>query len=397
MYLSPLYLGLHGFLLYWILKWLSSFGKGMQKKKSKVLVSLIFSFLAFSPLIGFYMPGGCGRRVMKQIGNYWLGVLLYLTLAVFVSVTAGLIGKYLRRKATASGKECRRTHLTMTSGGTICALVVLGISLWGSIHAGILHVTPYEFTVNKDGGKLEKLKIVLIADLHLGYNMGIGRMERTVTKINEQEPDLVVIAGDIFDNEYEAIEEPDKMAALFRDIHTKYGVYACYGNHDTEEPVLAGFTFSGGEKKTVSAAMDRFLEKAGIQLLSDEGVLIEDSVWLYGRPDRSLFYRSGENRRTPAQIMESLGTDKPVIIIDHQPAQLQELADAGADVDLCGHTHAGQMFPGNLIVSKIWENAYGYLKKGTLHNIVTSGAGVFGPNMRVGTKSEICPITIHFS
>lgn len=95
-------------------------------------------------------------------------------------------------------------------------------------------------------------------------------------------------------------------------------------------------------------------------------------------------------------LSTNLDTEKPVLVLDHEPRQLQELAAAGVDVDFCGHTHDGQLFPGNLIVRKIWENSYGYLKKDAMHNIVTSGVGVFGPNMRVGTKSEICKITIHF-
>ena len=89
--------------------------------------------------------------------------------------------------------------------------------------------------------------------------------------------------------------------------------------------------------------------------------------------------------------------NKPIIVLDHQPKELQELADAGVDIDLCGHTHDGQMFPGNLTIKLMWENACGYLQKGKMHNIVTSGVGLFGPNMRVGTKAEICPITIHFA
>ena len=87
---------------------------------------------------------------------------------------------------------------------------------------------------------------------------------------------------------------------------------------------------------------------------------------------------------------------KPVFVIDHQPKELQELADAGVDLDLCGHTHDGQTFPGNLTIRMMWENACGYLKKGDMHNIVTSGVGVFGPNMRVGTAAEICSVTVKF-
>ena len=87
--------------------------------------------------------------------------------------------------------------------------------------------------------------------------------------------------------------------------------------------------------------------------------------------------------------------------MDHQPKQLAELAEAGADLTFireyqlgCGHTHDGQLFPGNIVTALMWENSCGYLKKGDMHNIVTSGAGIFGPYMRVGTKSEIVVINV---
>ena len=99
---------------------------------------------------------------------------------------------------------------------------------------------------------------------------------------------------------------------------------------------------------------------------------------------------------SPQEITDTMDKSKPILVIDHQPRELSELSDAGVDLDLCGHTHDGQMFPGNFTVRFVWENACGYLKKGNMHNIVTSGVGVFGPNMRVGTKSEICPIQITF-
>ena len=142
--------------------------------------------------------------------------------------------------------------------------------------------------------------------------------------------------------------------------------------------------------------MDAFLEKAGIRLLREEGVLIEDAFYLYGRPDYGRPGRGIRVRKTPAQLTEGMDLSRPVIVIDHQPRELQELADAGVDLDLCGHTHDGQTFPGNLTARLFWENTCGYLEKDGMHNIVTSGVGVFGPDMRLGTRSEICVITVRF-
>ena len=169
-------------------------------------------------------------------------------------------------------------------------------------------------------------------------------MRRMTEKINAQNADLVVIAGDIFDNEYEALEEPERLSGILRGIRAKYGVYACYGNHDIEERILAGFTFGGKKAKESSIQMDEFVEKSGIRLLRDEGVWIADSFYLYGRADASRPGRGISERKTAAGLMAEFKEleeleeykepdgKKPVIVIDHQPGELKELSAAGADV-----------------------------------------------------------------
>lgn len=143
--------------------------------------------------------------------------------------------------------------------------------------------------------------------------------------------------------------------------------------------------------------MDEFLRKSNIKLLEDESVLIDNKFYIVGRKDASLIEKIHETRKAPDQLTKLLDRDKPILVIDHQPKELQDIADAGVDLDLCGHTHDGQTFPGNFTVKFLWENPCGYLQKGSMHNIVTSGSGVWGPAMRVGTDSEICTINLTFS
>lgn len=391
-YLAPIYILLNVYLLIRILRWLGACVHVFKKWRICAVISTFYVFLMLSVPLAFFMPEGSGRRAMKLVSNYWLGVLLYMGLAIVIADGIRLILCLIRRKNIFRIHSERK----MAVVGTVCAGIVLAISVWGAINARIIRVTPYEITVNKPAGNLKDLNVVLVADLHLGYNIGISHMTEMVEKINEQDADLVVIAGDIFDNEYEALENPQKLAAILRKIDSKYGVYACYGNHDIEEPILAGFTFGGKKGKRSSQEMDTFLEKSGIRLLKDEGILIDDSFYLYGRRDYERPGAEEDPRKNPEEITADMDLSKPVIVLDHEPRQLDRLAAVGADVDLCGHTHDGQMFPGNLTVNLMWENAYGYLKKDQMHNIVTSGVGLFGPNMRVGTIAEICPVTIHF-
>lgn len=365
-----------------------------QKKSIRVLVVVLYTFLASSLLTAFLMPAGSLQRIMKLISNYWLGTFLYILLTV---VIADLIRLILIRIPFRYSHRifCRRGFI---AGGTLSILIIVALSLDGIYGASHLQVTQYDVTVEKalSNGE-DTLKVVLIADLHLGYSIGSPYMKKMVARINEQSPDLVVIAGDIFDNDYDALDDPDRLVQILSGIRSRYGVYACYGNHDIQEKLLAGFTLEKTKEKVSDPRMDALLEKAGIRLLQDEGVMIDDSFYVYGRPDAKKPGRGIAERKSPAQLTEGMDLSKPILVIDHEPRQLEELSKAGVDLDLCGHTHDGQMFPGNLLTSLMWENSCGYLQKGSMHNIVTSGVGVFGPNMRVGTKSEICVVNVHFA
>ena len=229
-------------------------------------------------------------------------MVLIILPVTFIRVVVRMVQKHRNKKKNLPVKLYSRRNMAL--GGAICAVIIGTVSIGGMINARIIHVTPYDISIDKSGGKLDSLKVVLVADLHLGYNIGIQHMTKMVEKINDQDPDLVVIAGDIFDNEYEAVEKPEKMEEIFQGIKSKYGVYACYGNHDIEEPILAGFTFSSDEKKESSEKMDEFLEKSNIRLLKDEKILIDDSVWLYGRPDMERPNRGIDVRKTPEEITE---------------------------------------------------------------------------------------------
>lgn len=396
-YLAPAYLAVCAYILFRTIHWIQVLHSIFQNVWVCRGIGLIYFFVVFSILIAFMAPASGFRRFMKLLSNYWLGVLVYTIMTVGIADGLRLLIKYPLKNVAFPGRELLFSNVGTAVVGAVCAVIITTVSIYGMINAGNIQTTKYDISIDKKAGKLDSLNVVLVADLHLGYNIGCRHMEKMVEKINAQNPDLVVVAGDIFDNEYEALENPDRLAAILRGIQSKYGVYACYGNHDIQEKILAGFTFGGKEKKESSVKMDEFLEKSGITLLRDEYVLIDDSFYLYGRPDYERPGRGIDERKSPQEITEDLDLSLPVLVIDHEPRELQELADAGVDADLCGHTHDGQLFPGNLTIKLMWENACGYLKKGNMHSIVTSGVGLFGPNMRVGTKSEICDIMMHFN
>lgn len=391
--LIPFYILFHLYICRWLLRWLGTCNPLFAGGGVKAVIILVYFFFTLSIGIGFLMRPGVPERTMKLIGNYWMGFTLYTALTVILADVIRVILKHYRIYP-----EILFSPAAFIAVGTGCVIMIAAVCIYGMINARIIHTTPYEITVHKDGGSLGELNVVLIADIHLGYNIGVEHVQQMVEKVNANHPDLIVIAGDIFDNEYDALEDPKRLNEILKTMESTYGTYACYGNHDIDEKILAGFTFGNGdnEEKTSDPRMDQFLVDAGITLLQDEYVLIADSFYLYGRPDASKPGKGIGERKTPKELTANLDLSRPVLVMDHEPKELQELADAGVDVDLSGHTHDGQMFPMNLTCKLIWENSAGMIQKGDMYSIVTSGVGLFGPNMRVGTIAEICPVKITF-
>lgn len=391
-YLAPVYILLNLYVLRWSYLWIGNCHHLFQSTVFRVILAIVYVLISTTPLTGFLIKKPASlHRILKVTSNYFLGIFMYILMIVLSADIIRLILKYVFHASWI------HSRVAFAIAGAICIFSVLLISIRGIYHAKHINVTPYEVTVDKSAGELDSLKIVLIADTHFGYNAGTIHAKEIVKKINRQNPDLVCIAGDIFDNEYEGLKNPEKTASTLRSIRSRYGVYACWGNHDLNEPILAGFTFRSANKDYDDPRMTQFLKDANIRLLNDETVLIDDRFYLTGRKDPSRCRKMDDTRKSPSQLTKSLDLRRPVIFMDHQPGELDEVASSGADLDLCGHTHDGQLFPLNIITGLVWENSCGYLKKGNMHNIVTSGVGIWGPNMRTATNSEICAITVHFS
>ena len=387
-YLSPIYLLLNLYILRWAYLWMGT----CRTLGFRLIFAVIYVLLSTSLLTGFLIKNPKSlHRILKITGNYFLGIFLYTLIIILLADFGRILLKYVFHASWI------HTRTAFTVAGAICALLILLLSACGIFHAKYIKTTSYDVIINKTIPERTSMKVVLLADTHFGYNAGVLHARELVRKINKQKPDLVCIAGDIFDNEYDAIRNPEKLEKTLRGIKSTYGVYACWGNHDLNEEILAGFTFKhkdGDLSDIKDPRMKKFLEDSNIHILEDESVLINDQFYVIGRKDASLTEKIHETRKAPAQLTEKLDRDKPIIMIDHQPKELQELADAGVDLDLCGHTHDGQTFPGNFTIKLMWENPCGLLSKDNMTNITTSGAGVWGPAMRIGTDSEICSINI---
>ena len=391
-YLSPIYLLLNLYILRWAYLWMGTCHSILRTLGFRLIFAVIYVLLSTSLLTGFLIKNPKSlHRMLKITGNYFLGIFLYTLVIILLADFGRILLKYVFHASWIHSRTA------FTVAGAICALLILLLSACGIFHAKYIKTTSYDVIINETIPERTSMKVVLLADTHFGYNAGVLHARELVRKINKQKPDLVCIAGDIFDNEYDAIRNPEKLEKTLRGIKSTYGVYACWGNHDLNEEILAGFTFKhkdGDLSDIKDPRMKKFLKNSNIHILEDESILINDQFYVIGRKDASLTEKIHETRKAPAQLTEKLDRDKPIIMIDHQPKELQELADAGVDLDLCGHTHDGQTFPGNFTIKLMWENPCGLLIKDNMTNITTSGAGVWGPAMRIGTDSEICSINI---
>ena len=392
LFLLPFYLGVSSYMMFRFFYWMKHCNHRFNWLRFKVPFAVVYLFMALSPVIAFLLPKSAVAIVIRRISTYWIGIMLYSLLYVVLFDLLRLIAKHTKLKNTLLFSRG-----SVISIGSVVVACAVATCLYGIFNARNIKVNEYSVTVNKSCGSDKHLKAVLVADLHMGYAIGVDHITNMVEKINQQDADIVIIAGDIFDNSYDGMDDPEGIKAQLRSIKSKYGVYAVYGNHDIDEKILMGFTFDWGGKQLHSEKMTNFMKECNIKLKNDESILINDEFYLVGRRDTDKPGTEDGTRAEISELTKDLDKTKPIFVLSHEPDELQKTADAGADIDFSGHTHDGQLFPGNLTIGLFWENPCGMIKKDNMYSIVTSGVGVYGTFMRVGTDAEICSVDIDFA
>lgn len=392
LFLLPFYLGVSSYMMFRFFYWMKHCNHRFNWLRFKVPFAVVYLFMALSPVIAFLLPKSAVAIVIRRISTYWIGIMLYSLLYVVLFDLLRLIAKHTKLKNTLLFSRG-----SVISIGSVVVACAVATCLYGIFNARNIKVNEYSVTVNKSCGSDKHLKAVLVADMHMGYAIGVDHITNMVEKINQQDADIVIIAGDIFDNSYDGMDDPEGIKAQLKSIKSKYGVYAVYGNHDIDEKILMGFTFDWGGKQLHNEKMTNFMKECNIKLINDGSVLINDEFYLVGRRDTDKPGTEDGTRAEISELTKDLDKTKPIFVLSHEPDELQKTADAGADIDFSGHTHDGQLFPGNLTIGLFWENPCGMIKKDNMYSIVTSGVGVYGTFMRVGTDAEICSVDIDFA
>lgn len=281
--------------------------------------------------------------------------------------------RWIMRKATKRNPN----YNCFGIAAIVVTTVYLGIGTYMAFH---IFETHYALNTEKDLGK--DLRIVEIADSHLGITVDGERFAEQMNRVQSLNPDLVVIVGDFVDDDTE-MQDMITACEAFGRLDTTYGVYFVFGNHDNGYFNYRNFT---------SQQLRSELEKNGVTILEDESVLIDDRFYLVGRRDRSV-----EDRLEMDALMSEVDHEKYTIVLDHQPNDYACEAAAEADLVLSGHTHGGHIFPAGQIglLTGANDSRYGLTVRDKTSFIVTSGISGWAIPIKTGTFSEFVVIDIH--
>ncbi|KRE96428.1 phosphoesterase [Paenibacillus sp. Soil766] len=334
----------------------------------------VFWIVAFSYVIGRFgtkvLPSTL-TRLLNIMGSYWLALIQFgILLLPITDVAIGVL--YMASVSSAS-------YVPIL--GWVVIAIVLILLLVGSYLARTPVTRKYEITIPKHAGDWERLRVAVASDIHLGAVVGNRHLRKLVKHVNGMKPDLILLPGDIIDDDIKPFVRY-QMGQTMRELQAPLGVYAVLGNHE----------YYGGH---IPAFVEQ-MEQIGVRVLMDEVVHVQECLFIVGRKDKSAEH-TAQGRKSLVSLMEGLDLAQPIIVMDHQPYQLDVAAAAGVDVNLSGHTHRGQIAPNHLFTRRIFELDWGYLRKGNLHALVSSGFGTWGPPIRLGSQSEIIELTIHFT
>jgi len=350
-------------------------GSSIRPIYAFVFLMVALSFIGGRLLENFWLSPV--SDVFVWIGSFWIAAMLYLFLSVLALDLLRLIHRSFPFLPVGWMNHYPRTKMITATG------VVSGVAitlLAGHLNALSPRIRTLELSIPKDGKTLKTLNIVMASDIHLGTIIGRRRLERLVSRVNALNPDLILLPGDIVDEDLAPVIKQNLGEHLAR-FKSTFGVYAIMGNHE----------YIGGAEEAYA-----YLSNHGVTVLRDRVIKLENSLYLVGREDRSMQRFTGRPRKPLSELMAPVDKRSPVILMDHQPFHLEEGENNGADLQISGHTHHGQLWPNNTITNLVYELSWGYKKRGNTHVYVSSGYGSWGPPVRTGNRPEIVNIRLRF-
>lgn len=342
----------------------------IEKTKSKTIFWILFTLISFSYIIAqilsIILPYPIAK-IIFNIGCLYLGAFVYMLFLFTISFFLTHIFK--------NGK---------LDYYSISILLSIIITAYGFYCQNTTKIKNYDVQIDSKIENNSSIKVALVSDIHLGCTFSKTHLDKMITEINDLEPDVIIIAGDLIDSDLDVALKEDDLTNL-SNLKSTYGTFFALGNHDC---------YTGQIDKLAN-----ILRENNITVLNDDYALINDSFYVIGRIDTSINrYTTNSNiteRNSLNNIISDVDKSKPTIVIDHSPNNVEDSIENNIDLQVSGHTHNGQLFPFNFIVNKTSPIGYGYRKINNTNVIVSSGYGSWGPPIRTTGKSEIALINIH--
>jgi uncharacterized protein len=341
---------------------------------------IVFWSIAFTFVLARFMERAypCGfTAIITWIGSFWLAFMLYFILIALFIDFARMINHFFHFFPQIFYLDYQKTKLMVLFVSMALVTIIVAV---GFINARIPRIRKLELHVGKIVPGEKSLNIVIASDIHLGTIIAKRKANRLVATINSLHPDIVLFAGDVVDEDLAPVIMNNLGASLLQ-IRSKLGVYAITGNHE----------YIGGVEPAV-----KYLHDHGVNILRDTALLIDQRFYLVGREDRDRPRFTGKTRKELNVLMEEVDHSRPVILMDHQPFNLELSVKQGVDLQLSGHTHHGQLWPFNYVTEAMYEISSGYRMIGNTHFYVSNGFGTWGPPVRLGNRPEIVQIILRF-
>lgn len=351
---SSLYLGMNYFVY-------SRIANGLVLSQNfKALLKIFFLFASLSFLLPKYIIKSSIFNPILIFGKIWFSFVAIAFSIFFLAYIAGIIfPKYMK-------------ILTFTA--IVLTVFISAYGLFNGMKAPL--IKEIKVQIKKLPDKLNGFTIIQLSDLHLDKYDPIKKLDSIVNRINQTDPDLIVITGDLVD---ENLKGEEIFISSLQKLSSKYGTFAVTGNHE----------FYFGVDNFIKMAKD-----SGIKVLRNKKELIYDWIQLIGIEERT-GKRLGNGGPNLEEAMQGVDLEKPLILLNHRPEDLEKAEQRGIDLQLSGHSHAGQIFPINLISMMIYNSYYyGLHKYKSMQVYTTSGAGTWGPPMRLFSRSEIVKIIL---
>ncbi len=267
-------------------------------------------------------------------------------------------------------------HLIKPSLGLI-SISLTGYGVYKAVHK--VDVKRVDIPINDLHPDLENFKIVQISDIHIGPTIKKDFLEEVVRRINVLQPDIIAITGDLVDGSVYKLKhhlEP------LKNLKSKYGSFFVTGNHEYYSGVLSWLPE---------------IRNLGIHVLLNQNHIVnsgEAKLLVGGVTDYKAHTILPSHASDPEKAILSKEKTDFKLLLAHQPNSVFEAAIVGFDLQLSGHTHGGQYFPGNLLIHLFQKFVAGLYKHGDIWLYVSSGTGYWGPPIRIGAPAEITEINL---